>query len=324
MKYTITKKYNWGLILPIPQGVLASTLEKYMSYELPGKQFMPNPAWAVKKLYRRKTGAWPFGLLNVVKSVLDKYCSETGDTYEIEWQPTTDKPTVPVMDRKYQQEALQAIIDNNGGVLCLPTGSGKTVIIAKYIELMPDYKALVIVPTLDIKRQWESYKLQNMTVSTYQNPKIKDEVKEYDIVVMDECIHGRSYIRMGDGTQIRIDKLETKWMNKEVLSYNEEKKVFEPKKVIRFIKNQGTMRKDSWAYKTRWFNLKIMDETGEIHNLKVTGDHKIWTQQGYKKVIDLKKSDILKTYLEPVKYFCNICGKETDKSGKGGCMMNHI
>ena len=50
MVYTINKSGNYGIITPIPIGSLANTLDKYLQYERQGKQFMPNPFWAIVHL----------------------------------------------------------------------------------------------------------------------------------------------------------------------------------------------------------------------------------------------------------------------------------
>jgi len=194
MDYIISKHGNWGQIFPVPEGKLATTLDKYMSYERPGKQFMPNPEWAMVRLYKSKTGRFPFGLLYIVKAIFEKYCNSIpGNSYKINYLPILDKHVAydPMRSlRPYQLEAVHSLILNYGGIIVLPTGSGKTLTLIEYLKIM-NMKTLVLVPTIDIRRQWEEYNLPNVTISTYQNPKLKLKgvMESYAIVVCDECHH---------------------------------------------------------------------------------------------------------------------------------------
>lgn len=102
---------------------------------------------------------------------------------------------------KVQAEALQAVIDNDGsGILCLATGSGKSLIginYCKYLykDLGKKFKCLLVVPTeklRDTNWQDEFSKWKGLTI--YNNcldrtcyaslNKIKN--KEYDLVLFDE------------------------------------------------------------------------------------------------------------------------------------------
>lgn len=64
--------------------------------------------------------------------------------------------------RDYQQESLDRWAMDKTGVLVLPTGSGKTIIGMKAIELV-DSPTFVIVPTLDLVDQWKE-ELQSFDV----------------------------------------------------------------------------------------------------------------------------------------------------------------
>lgn len=68
--------------------------------------------------------------------------------------------------------------------------SGKTKTIMDYLKML-NLKTLVLVPTKDIRKQWQDYRVPNVTVSTYANPKlrIKGVMESFDIVVCDECHH---------------------------------------------------------------------------------------------------------------------------------------
>lgn len=185
MHYKIIRWKNYGFINPKPEGVLAITLEKKLQYVRQGSEWMPNPLWAIVRLYSVKKGMFAWGLLKDVEAIL----KTTGHTFEIKGLIKTAFRGMPSHAlRPYQNDAVKAIFEHGGGVVCLPTGSGKTLLMIDYLRIM-NVKSLVVVPTLDIKAQWEKHGLKNLTASTYQNPKLKDEMEQYDIVVFDECHH---------------------------------------------------------------------------------------------------------------------------------------
>lgn len=194
MEYNINKIGNWGHISPVPTGKLATTLEKYMMYERPGKQFMPDPTWAIVRLYHVKTGRFPYGLLHIVKAILKKYCETVpNNTYKINYRhtPITHIPHDPNRSlRPYQLDAVNALINNHGGIIVMPCGAGKTKTIIEYLKIM-NLHTLVLCPTKDIRKQWQDYRIPNVIVSTYANPKLKLKgvMDSYDIVVCDECHH---------------------------------------------------------------------------------------------------------------------------------------
>ncbi|AGB39436.1 DEAD/DEAH box helicase [Natronococcus occultus] len=125
--------------------------------------------------------------------------------------------------RAYQREALSAWLETDrwagledgelpvgrapGGVLELPTGSGKTVIALKAIERLAT-PTLVVVPTIDLLEQWQrelerefdceigrfgggEQRLGPITVSTYDSAYLKaDSVGDrFGLVVFDEVHH---------------------------------------------------------------------------------------------------------------------------------------
>ncbi|NKE37958.1 DEAD/DEAH box helicase [Natronococcus sp. JC468] len=124
--------------------------------------------------------------------------------------------------RAYQDEALSAWLETDrwadtdgnlpvdrapGGVLELPTGSGKTVIALKAIERLAT-PTLVVVPTIDLLEQWQrelerefdreigrfgggEQRLEPITVSTYDSAYLKaDSVGDrFGLVVFDEVHH---------------------------------------------------------------------------------------------------------------------------------------
>ncbi|HEV8633947.1 MAG TPA: DEAD/DEAH box helicase [Chloroflexota bacterium] len=64
------------------------------------------------------------------------------------------QPSLGVHPRPYQREALERWLRNQGrGVVVLPTGAGKTVVAYMALEQAP-VRTLVVVPTIDLLRQW--------------------------------------------------------------------------------------------------------------------------------------------------------------------------
>jgi len=63
-------------------------------------------------------------------------------------------PRLALEPRSYQREALRRWLANGGrGVVVLPTGAGKTVVAFMALEQVP-VRTLVVVPTIDLLRQW--------------------------------------------------------------------------------------------------------------------------------------------------------------------------
>ena len=189
--YLINKYWNYGKITPLPIGMLAIQLDKELQYTRQGAQFMPNPQWAIVRLYNKNKGTFPWGLLDRVEKILQRYNSKMESSYKIIYNqsPQELKP-MPITLRPYQVNAVKALI-NSGGILCMPTGAGKTLVVCEYLKLYPNLRSIVVVPTIDIRTQWQSYNVPNMFVTTYQNPQLKTEkyMEQFDIHVYDECHH---------------------------------------------------------------------------------------------------------------------------------------
>lgn len=110
--------------------------------------------------------------------------------------------------RPFQSEALAAWNGNRGqGVVVLPTGAGKSHVALMAIE-SKRRAALVVVPTLDLVRQWYDllrqafgtpvgvigggeYTIEPLTVTTYDSAYIHMENigNRFGMVVFDECHH---------------------------------------------------------------------------------------------------------------------------------------
>ena len=109
--------------------------------------------------------------------------------------------------RDYQLEALNNWLTTKQGVIVLPTGSGKTILAMKAIAKV-DLPTIVVVPTLDLVRQWsqeiedklgmtpgiysgEEHNLKPITIATYDTAYIRAEElgNKFFLIVFDEVHH---------------------------------------------------------------------------------------------------------------------------------------
>ncbi|HEV7215840.1 MAG TPA: DEAD/DEAH box helicase, partial [Chloroflexota bacterium] len=122
-------------------------------------------------------------------------------------------PAPPVLDvrpRPYQQDAVRNWLANAGrGVVVLPTGSGKTIVAFMALEQVP-VRTLVIVPTIELLRQWHDGIIQHLglqpdlvgvvgggerrlapiTVMTYDSAAMPQRaLADYGLLVVDEVHH---------------------------------------------------------------------------------------------------------------------------------------
>jgi len=207
MNYIITKEGNYGVIRPAPIGSLAATLDKYMQYTRQNEEYTQWPIVKFYKTYKRtNTGQFPWGLLLTTKAIFDKHCEISKDSYilKVPELPSSEIPDLIGL-REYQRETVRSLVKHKGGIIVIPCGGGKTITLIEYLKLM-NLPALVIVPSIDIRKQWDDFNLKNLVASTYQNSKLKlkgtkgkllelskivlaKELSQYRIVVFDECHH---------------------------------------------------------------------------------------------------------------------------------------
>ena len=121
--------------------------------------------------------------------------------------PLGDLPKIKVKLRDYQLEAIENWCLEKMGSIVLPTGAGKTIIGLKIIEIV-NSPTLIIVPTLDLIKQWTKIlsrnfdieignigggieNIQPITVSTYDSAYIKAAWigNKFLLIVFDEVHH---------------------------------------------------------------------------------------------------------------------------------------
>ena len=218
--------------------------------------------------------------------------------------------------RLYQELIANTAIHKNT-ICILPTGLGKTyvaILVAAYrLEKFPKSKMLMVAPTRPLVNQhmktfkkyligkeddfvsltgkihadnrkifYERGKLFFATPQLIRND-VKNgilDLKEFSLLVVDECVLGDTKIRLWDGELKTIKDIVNQFENgKEiwVSSYNQETKTIEPKKVIKAHKIPNKEK-----------ILEIFTERDE--KLKLTPDHPILTlNNGEQKWIETKK-----------------------------------
>jgi len=175
---------------------LNNYLHKSLSYTKPGARFMINPLWAKVFLYSLKRQVFPIGLLNKVKVILEEWKKQKGEDYTIILNSKLQQVSVNLSGlRDYQIAAFNAIWKTGGGLLCAATGSGKSLCGKKILEASGKVKKLVLVPSKDLKFQWEEdlKNMKNVRISTYQKivrelktEEGKKELNSYDVILGDE------------------------------------------------------------------------------------------------------------------------------------------
>lgn len=171
-------------------------LKKLLSYEVDPQAayYMGGHRPRVKYLIDAK-GSFPTGLLRRV----ERFLVQVGLSFAV------NRPNAPI-DRvglepdfgsivpyPDQQAAVTVAVSARGGILSLPTGSGKSLVIALLIERL-DVRTLVVVPNLELKRQL-SESLEEIFGRTPHirveniDSKALQSLKDFDALVIDECHH---------------------------------------------------------------------------------------------------------------------------------------
>jgi recombination protein RecA len=144
---------------------------------------------------------------------------------------------------------------------------------------------------------------------------------------IDGCFHYGTLITLADGSQIPIGRIVKNKMDVEVLSYNFEKEIVEPKKIINWF-NYGK-KKDFISFRIQSIR------GGRANRIVCTSDHLIYTNKGFikakdltkdhkiyanlKKIHEIQKQLILGTLLGDSSVFPN----KNDSHGNNGIVFNH-
>ena len=278
----------------IPQGI-EMVIWNRLSFEIEefGQQYN-----RVRHLYNRKTKKTYAGLLPNLIEILE----ELDEEYEIvdkrkKHKPNADfklvdKITLPdgseqyLQLRPYQKEVVDRCTERE--TIQSATGSGKTVmmaaLIAKYnvkpIGVFADKMSLCF----QIKEEFEKFlgvpiglvggginKKEDITVFSIQST-TKEDVKDMKMIMFDECVTYNTLVLMADGTYEKIGKLVDEKSNREIMSFNHQTGMIEPK----IITNHSRTSLDS--HNKKLMRITIKQEDGSLNVLECTNNHKIWIE----------------------------------------------
>lgn len=159
------------------------------------------------RLYDRTDHTGPVGLLDRAADLLEAngYTVTITDNH----QPRVNKISLDWdfdhQLREYQRTAVDATIENQGGIVAIPTGGGKTVVALRLLYEL-QRSSVIFVHTKTLLHQWAdriedilgvtpgkigdgSWKEKPITVATMQtvHERGADNLDDYDVAVFDEC-----------------------------------------------------------------------------------------------------------------------------------------
>ena len=250
-----------------------------------------------------------------LQSCVEKFCQERG--YEIEYtfdnypfdvsiedaQQFVKSLKLPYELHNHQMEAFIYSINARRALLLSPTASGKSLI----IYLLTRYynkKTLIIVPTTNLVTQLYSdfieYGIDEEFMHKIFAGQDKNSDKQYfcatwqslfrlpksyfdqfKLVIMDECCHPKTSIKMGDGS----NKLISEIVEGDCILTLNNKNEYAIESVLKVYKNISK--------KEKMYEI----ETSEGHKLKITGNHKVRLIDGkWKRADELRVGEYINTF----------------------------
>lgn len=193
-----------------PKSVLKA-IDQRLRFQPDGFDFVPSyqsGEWdGYIHLFKHWNGTFPTGLLTMVVEVLEgiklekkiKLTDEriVSDKIDLEWYGFDL--------RQYQRDALDKALMSGGGVINMPTGSGKTLLALKLVQELL-HSAVVLVHRKELLYQWAKcvreylhvepgmvgdglHNEKDITIAMLHTLKTKPLRKHYDIMIADECHH---------------------------------------------------------------------------------------------------------------------------------------
>ncbi len=175
--------------------------------------YKDDPSAAFYSPYGQKThylldkhSTFPTGLLSRVYRFLDNRNIKYSIKLEVEAPaPFFVKNESKLDPNLYmaQKRAISVAIERGRGTLCLPTGAGKSRVIAALAQLY-GLSTIIITPNLELKRQLteviETYAGENtdITVENIDSSALNAPSKKYDLLIIDEAHHvaAKTYQRL--------------------------------------------------------------------------------------------------------------------------------
>ena len=196
MQITITIDNSFSQIVGLPP-VTFNALRKLLSYDMdPNAKFFSGNSFSTIRYLIDNKGNFPTGLLNTIEA----YLAEAKIVYffkDIRVRPITSIGTLTlpkgVTPYPAQIEAYQAAVKHHRGTVTMPTGTGKSLVIALIAQGL-GIPALIVVPNLEIKKQLqESLKAilpeADITVENIDSSYLQTTKKKFDLLIIDESHH---------------------------------------------------------------------------------------------------------------------------------------
>lgn len=250
----------------------------------------------IRHLYNRKTKKTYTGLLPYVIEILE----ERGEEYFItdtrkKWEQNADFKLVDYIDedkkikltaRPYQKDIIEKATERE--VIQAATGAGKTFMMAGLIEKFNVKPIAVFADKLtlceQLKSEFEKFlgtpvgivgggynDKKDITVYSIQSAQ-EEDVKDAKMIMFDECLKEDTLITLEDKTKKTIKEIVENKLSVNVITYNIDKKIFEPKKVYNWQKIPFKSKNKKMV------ELTIVDENNKEHIINCTSDHKIWIE----------------------------------------------
>lgn len=219
-------------------------MDAELSYEEPNAQYTRSYKrgdWdGFVRIYNKSNHSAPLGLLQRAIDILE----DEGFSVSVEWENTNttadpiDTEWGDIELRDYQEHAVEAVLENDGGIIGLPTGTGKTITALNLIHLLrvERGRAIVLVHTKELLYQWADEIREHLGVEpgivgdgkfsegpvtvaimqTLDSKGVSALEEDYGVVIFDEC-HRTSAaetfheIGMALGCQYRVGLSATPW-----------------------------------------------------------------------------------------------------------------
>lgn len=143
-----------------------------------------------KKCLIDKKGNFPSGLIYIIETWFKT--KGFGTIHDIRTKPKVNyNSKSAVLEGAYdsQKDAFRAALRAGRGTISMPTGTGKSRVIGMIAGCM-SLKTLVVVPTLEIKKQLEKTlePFLNITIENIDSPTLK-QFTDFDCLIIDEAHH---------------------------------------------------------------------------------------------------------------------------------------
>jgi len=315
LSLSLTKKLEYYNFLPPAVKKRWNGIVSYFHKD----RFVPVGLWQELK-YIAETFKFPLEITGLGEAIFYKDVTrdEFQDWVDDKFFGAVNSKGDDFIPRKYQVDTAYAILTNKISVSELTTAAGKSLIIFICIVYFQETglgkKFLMIVPSIDLVIQayedfneYNSFLLednrfplnikqihggekkdfiasQNIHVSTFQSlAKFQNQYfTVFDTVIVDECLHPDSLIKMGDNTTKKISDVV---IGDEVWTTNDITGDLEINKVDYIYKNLSSHE--------HLYELELED--GSI--LELTGNHKVkLSDKSYKRVDELTGSEDIITY----------------------------